>query len=208
MPGEYRMRLLIAGAVFVLAACGGSEDPAQNPARDNTAEAFGRAASAADLGATEVPSESFNSADAVVQTAQTERPESRSGGGSFTEVVLPQAVLRAKADSAFDLGPVNTEETKRLASAKRSSQGQTARKVQKALQVGFARPVQTSEYAKSGRTLLNWKPLSDGRQQAVVRVSSVGAKELRLGLLIQTLPDNAVLRVYSDVGSTSQQTTG
>lgn len=62
-----------------------------------------------------------------------------------------------------------------------------------ARKVGFARNLPTAG--------LDWQTLADGRQAASLSVTSPSAKALRLGLLVRSLPANAIVRVYAQGAS-------
>lgn len=53
-----------------------------------------------------------------------------------------------------------------------------------------------------------WNTTASGVQRASLRFSSTGAAGLRLGVLVQALPDDAVLRVYAEGSTDARETTG
>ncbi len=69
---------------------------------------------------------------------------------------------------------------------------------QPAMQIGVPRAVaQTTTVAKT-QAALQWQPLPDGRAAAAIHIASDGAYGLRMGVLVDSLPDAAQLRLYSD----------
>ena len=67
------------------------------------------------------------------------------------------------------------------------------------LQIGLARPAQATAAAGDFAGLLNWTPTADGAQVAAIRFTSDQAYGVRLGLKVEQLPEEAVLRFYGDV---------
>ena len=68
------------------------------------------------------------------------------------------------------------------------------------LQIGEARSVQDTATAHATDALLQWLPTARGTQVAALRFAAEGAHGVRLGVLVQALPDGAVLRFYGDAG--------
>lgn len=69
--------------------------------------------------------------------------------------------------------------------------------VPKAYQIGFSRPVSQTEDSKSTAKLLNWTSLSNGNALAAIQISSPSAKGMRIGIKVDSLPLNAILRVHN-----------
>ena len=67
------------------------------------------------------------------------------------------------------------------------------------LQIGLARPAQATAAAGDFAGLLSWTPTADGAQVAAIRFTSDQAYGVRLGLKVEQLPEEAVLRFYGDV---------
>ncbi|MGS5088346.1 hypothetical protein ACVC7V_17840 [Hydrogenophaga sp. A37] len=125
--------------------------------------------------------------------------------GPVTSVTVDTTSVR-KAGASINLGaPSAADLEKRNKNNRKSS---SAFGGAKAYQIGFARPVAATSNRKSLQELLTWSATATGTQRAELRLSSTGAKALRLGLLIQNLPDDLTLRVYADGSSKAQQTTG
>lgn len=66
-----------------------------------------------------------------------------------------------------------------------------------ALQIGTARAVAATSSVERTQTELEWTALSGGQQVAAINIQSPGAYGLRAGVLVESLPDGALLRVYS-----------
>ena len=63
----------------------------------------------------------------------------------------------------------------------------------------MTRPAQATAAAGDFAGLLNWTPTADGAQVAAIRFTSDQAYGVRLGLKVEQLPEEAVLRFYGDV---------
>ena len=198
MSGKH-LRWLAFAAVLALAACGGADESAQNAgARSESGQVPATVPSGA---ATEKAG--FNSADAVVQSELT----LKSGTASADPVVRVTVDRKSddKAVTKIDLGaPAATQLEQRIQTNKKSATGLSA----KAYRIGFARTVKESSATKSFQQLLNWTTTDSGSLRGSLTISSAGAAGIRLGLLVQSLPNDAVLRVYASGGSEAQQTTG
>ena len=103
------------------------------------------------------------------------------------------AQFNLPAPSAEDLAPLKNQ----------SKKGSTV--IGKAYQIGFSRAINQTTDAKSTANLLNWNSLSNGNSVATVQISSAGAKSLRIGVVIESLPASAVLRVHNGQGSEALQ---
>lgn len=197
MSGKH-MRWLAFTAVLGLAACGGADESASS-AQSKSASVTTAAEAPAGAAAEPV---SFNSANAVTQPAEA---AAQAAPGPFTSVPLDTTSAR-KAGASIDLGaPTAADLEKRNKNNRKSS---SAFGAAKAHQIGFARQVAAASNRKSFQELLTWSTTATGTQRAELRMSSTGAKTIRLGLLIQNLPDDLTLRVYAEGSSEAQQTTG
>jgi hypothetical protein len=65
------------------------------------------------------------------------------------------------------------------------------------LQIGLARALPDAANASATAGLLTWTRAASGSQRAALSVRAPGAKALRLGLLVDQLPQGALLRVYA-----------
>ncbi len=66
-----------------------------------------------------------------------------------------------------------------------------------ALQIGAARPVAATSSVAQTNSALDWAALPGGELVAAINIQSPGAYGLRAGVLVESLPDGALLRVYS-----------
>ncbi|MEY4426969.1 MAG: hypothetical protein RL535_1267 [Pseudomonadota bacterium] len=78
----------------------------------------------------------------------------------------------------------------------------------KPLQIGFGRVVAQTATATATQRLLSWNTNPSGSQVAAINFSSTGAKGMRIGLLINQIPDTAVLRFYSKGAPTAFEVQG
>ena len=112
-------------------------------------------------------------------------------------VVLPESVIKSSNVVPVPLGArVQThfvvlpelELEKSLASDEASSP---------ALQIGTARAVAATTSVAQTQSALQWTALPSGQQVAAINIQSTGAYGLRAGVLVDSLPDGALLRIYS-----------
>lgn len=105
-----------------------------------------------------------------------------------------QAVrIELKAPTTQELAPLSKQ-------ANKNEQG-----VAKLQQIGFSRTIDQTGNAKNTGTLLKWQSLSNGNSLAVIQIQSVGAKGIRMGLMVNALPANALLRVHNGQGGEAFQ---
>ena len=116
---------------------------------------------------------------------------------SVDSIVLPESAVQEAQVAAVPLGAtVRThfvvltplDEGKTLASNGASGP---------ALQIGTARSVAVTNSVERTRSVLDWAALPSGQLVAAINVQSPGAYGLRAGVLVESLPDGALLRVYS-----------
>ncbi len=65
------------------------------------------------------------------------------------------------------------------------------------LKVGVGRAIAQTQTAVGMRGLLQWTTLPSGHRVAAITFTSLGAKSLRLGVLVQHLPAQTLLRFYA-----------
>ncbi|MCD2167930.1 trypsin-like serine peptidase [Comamonas koreensis] len=63
--------------------------------------------------------------------------------------------------------------------------------------IGVARAVAATSSVAQVQSALQWSPLPSGQQVAAINIQSTGAYGLRAGVLVDSLPDEALLRIYS-----------
>lgn len=182
---------------LLLAACGGS---GESPGSSSESILKGSEV-AASTGDRKQVASSINSTDAVVQS-----PAPRGASEQVNPVTKVSIDRRAapNPDISVDLGQPEASAIEKMERYNRKGNGlEKAKRIQN----GFARNVATTSSRKSLQQI-NWNTTASGAQRASLRFSSTGAAGLRLGVLVQTLPDDAVLRVYAEGSADAQETTG
>uniref|UniRef100_UPI000AAC9561 trypsin-like serine peptidase n=1 Tax=Hydrogenophaga flava TaxID=65657 RepID=UPI000AAC9561 len=181
---------------LMLAACGGSSAP---PSADAAKSSVASIQPETDHQETA----RINRVDALVR----ETDPHKDGAGAEDPVV--QVAVDEKAGlsptTAVDLGTPDTTQREQLIRNNRKSGPQW---VPKAYQTGFARHAAPTGTVKRTRTTLKWSTTESGLQRARLRFTSSGAKAVRLGIQVESIPDTAVFRVYAEGSKTAQQTTG
>jgi len=66
-----------------------------------------------------------------------------------------------------------------------------------ALQIGAARAVDATASVAQTQLAMQWTALPSGQQVAAINIQATGAYGLRAGVLVERLPDDALLRIYS-----------
>ena len=122
----------------------------------------------------------------VAPSADRIEPFDPSGTAKAQAAPAPQvhAAAGPQATRTVALGP--------LAEAKAATAAQPG----VPLQIGTARGVQDTATVAATAALLRWQPTARGTQVAALRFTAEGAHGVRLGVLVQALPDGAVLRFY------------
>ncbi len=69
-----------------------------------------------------------------------------------------------------------------------------------ARRIGVARAVTETASIAATSAALGWSPTEDGGQSTALRFSSPGAKGVRLGLRVESLPPGTMVRFYGDAG--------
>lgn len=188
------LALLTAAA---LAGCGGANESTSTATDKNTL-----VLSASGSTISNDQGVSINQADAVnPSAAETKRT---SVADAFTAVDVDAKASR-KTGASIDLGPPAAAD---LEQREKNNKKNGSLLNPRAYQTGFSRPVSATSLTKSQQQLLTWSTTDTGVLRASLRLSSTGAKALRVGLEVQSLPDDAVLRVYAEGSSKAQQTTG
>lgn len=192
-----RHRLAALLASLVLAACGGS---GESPGSSDESVSRGSEVAASDV-ASQQRASSINSTDAVIQSPAPGET------GAQTNPVHKVSIDRRAAPSpaiSVDLGPPEASAIEKMERHNRKGSGlERAKRVQN----GFARDVAATSSRKSLQQIA-WNNTASGVQRASLRFRSTGAAGLRLGVLVQALPDEAVLRVYAEGSTDAQETTG
>jgi lysyl endopeptidase len=87
-------------------------------------------------------------------------------------------------------------------------QKQENRPVGVPLQVGFARPVAETTDPVSTSKLLTWSATASGGKVTALELKSLSAKGLRVGILVKSLPNSALLRFYTPEAIKVTEVTG
>lgn len=163
-------------AALALAACGGSDGGPSAPAP----------APAPTPTPTPTPPPPAQTVDRIeaLDTARSPRGDSAKQAAAAASSRLPAGAAVAQVS----LGPLR----KTLV-----QQGQ-------ALQIGQGREVQATAAADALAGQWQWHRLADGAQVAAVRFSAEGAQAVRLGVLVQELPEGTVLRFYGADGAVQE----
>lgn len=197
IPASQRHRLAALLASLVLAACGGS---GESPGSSDESVSRGSEV-AASSAASQQRASSINSTDAVIQS--TAASETDAQANPVHKVSIDRRAAPSPAISV-DLGPPEASAIEKMERHNRKGSGlERAKRVQN----GFARDMATTSSRKNLQQMA-WNTTASGAQRASLRFSSTGAASLRLGVLVQALPDDAVLRVYADGSTDARETTG
>jgi lysyl endopeptidase len=161
-----------------LAACGGggsSTAPQQTAAADTMVVRQ-------DSGATRT----------VALSADMYIPAANNALSKLTQAPAPEASARRPVPKRIDLGAPEVNKNKAL------ELGQQNRPIGVPLQVGFARESSLTSQVKETTQLLQWTSLLNGGSVAALEFKSDTASAIRIGILIESLPDTATLRFYGN----------
>ena len=170
--------LLVACAVSILAACGNNTTTTNHADVANSVSLTG-----SPLG--NVPSVVAQTADAYMPSAEKNATNTQS------PFLKPRDLAAAPVPAEVYLG---APDANKLASALAKSKVEDS---SIPLTTGFGRNVTQTSNAALTKQLLNWKSTPAGGNIAAINFNSAGAKGLRIGLLIDKLPENATLRFYA-----------
>jgi lysyl endopeptidase len=181
-----RMRRMATLAALVaataLAACGGGSDspaPAPTPTPSPSPSA------------TPSPSPSPAPSPSADRIEPYDPSASRSAAAprAASAAVLPRALVADGEVAQLVLAPLAD-----------GALPPPAKGVGVATQIGVARVVSALASSEALAARLHWAAAADGTQVAALRVTSPGAKGLRLGLRVEALPPGALLRFYARAG--------
>jgi lysyl endopeptidase len=94
------------------------------------------------------------------------------------------------------------------AAGRMSNETKSSDHMGKPLQIGFGRDVAQTSTAAATQQVLKWKTTASGSQVAAINFNSTGAKGMRVGLLVDKLPETAILRFYSKGSATAFEVKG
>lgn len=182
--------LLTASALSVLAACGNSTSSTGADATNKSS----------DLTAT---------ISSVAATAQTLAVDAHRPAAATVAAQEPPVKVRdldaAPTPTIVALGAPPASQT---AAAQKNNNTSAADHMGKPLQIGFSRDVAQTSTPAATQQVLKWQTTASGSQVAAINFTSTGAKGMRLGLLVNQLPDTATLRFYAKGATTSLVITG
>lgn len=82
--------------------------------------------------------------------------------------------------------------------ARKNNEIQAEELLGKPLQIGFGREVLQTASAAATNQMLKWHATKSGGQVSAINFTSTGAKGMRVGLLVDKLPESATLRFYAN----------
>lgn len=111
--------------------------------------------------------------------------------------VLPISAIESTAEIPLPLGAAVRTHFVVLPELKMEETLATEEASGSALQIGAARAVDATASVMQTQLALQWTALPDGQQVAAINIQAMGAYGLRAGVLVEQLPDGALLRIYS-----------
>ena len=75
-------------------------------------------------------------------------------------------------------------------------------------QIGVARSLAPTQSVQATSSVLQWQSVDRRSKVAALRFQSAGARGIRLGLLVDTLPSGALLRLYAQKGNAMVEVSG
>ncbi|TDS84426.1 trypsin-like peptidase domain-containing protein [Comamonas sp. JUb58] len=110
-------------------------------------------------------------------------------------VVLPASAIKSAAVAPASLGA--SVQTRFVVLPELEAEKTVASDNGPAQQIGTQRAVAATSTVAQTQSALQWSSLANGQQVAAINIQSTGAYGLRAGVLVDSLPDGAQLRVYS-----------
>lgn len=110
-------------------------------------------------------------------------------------VVLPASAIKSAAAAPASLGAA--VQTRFVVLPELEAEKTVASDDGPAQQIGTQRAVAATSTVAQTQSALQWSSLANGQQVAAINIQSTGAYGLRAGVLVDSLPDAALLRVYS-----------
>ncbi|WP_312835306.1 trypsin-like peptidase domain-containing protein [Comamonas sp.] len=109
--------------------------------------------------------------------------------------VLPASAIKSAAAAPASLGAA--VQTRFVVLPELEAEKTVASDDGPAQQIGTQRAVAATSTVAQTQSALQWSSLANGQQVAAINIQSTGAYGLRAGVLVDSLPDAALLRVYS-----------
>lgn len=110
-------------------------------------------------------------------------------------VVLPASAIKSAAVAPVSLGAA--VQTRFVVLPELEAEKTVDSDNGPAQQIGTQRAVAATSTVGQTQAALQWSTLANGQQVAAINIQSTGAYGLRAGVLVDSLPDGAQLRVYS-----------
>ncbi len=110
-------------------------------------------------------------------------------------VVLPASAIKSAAVAPASLGA--SVQTRFVVLPELEVEKTVASDSGPAQQIGTQRAVAATSTVAQTQSALQWSSLDNGQQVAAINIQSTGAYGLRAGVLVDSLPDGAQLRIYS-----------
>ncbi|MGC4008432.1 MAG: hypothetical protein QM805_05225 [Pseudomonas sp.] len=183
-------------AALLLAGCGGGSGGSGGVAVPSAVPAGSAAGGTRDSEAAAAPaapaSTSPSSPDARLASA-TQLIGSWLNDGSLKVDISP-----FKSRAAADAPPARRVLLPALTAGSSEVQKATPQGAGAPVQIGYARALADTAAASGVNALLAWQPSPRGGKVAALRFQSTGARGVRLGLLVQSLPLGGLVRFYAD----------
>lgn len=112
-------------------------------------------------------------------------------------IVMPKAVTKSAAVRPESLGAMVQTQFVVLPALDAEKAIASSEAAGTALQIGLQRAVAATSTVAQTQSALQWRSLPNGEQVAAINIQSTGAFGLRAGVLVDSLPDGARLRLYS-----------
>ena len=113
----------------------------------------------------------------------------------LNSMVLPASAIKSAAVAPVSLGAA--VQTHLVVLPALDTEKAEADDTGPALQIGVQRAVAATSTVAQTQSALQWSALPNGQQAAAINIQSTGAYGLRAGVLVDSLPDGALLRIYS-----------
>lgn len=122
------------------------------------------------------------------------------GAAQPTAYILDSVVLPASAIKSAPVAPASlgaAVQTRFVVLPELELEKTVASDNGPAQQIGTQRAVAATRTVAQTQSALQWSALANGQQVAAINIQSTGAYGLRAGVLVDSLPDGALLRIYS-----------
>lgn len=177
------LKLLVTAFVLsLLAACGGNTSNTEVASTGKSADSLVTAISAA-----------------MAVNAYRPDPVTRESPTKQRDLYL------APTPTNISLG---APEASQVDAARKNNEATATNQLGKPLQIGFGRDVAQTATTLGTNQVLKWQTTTAGVQVAAINFNSTGAKGMRVGLLVNQLPESATLRFYAKGAATAFEVTG